>query len=450
MNNLLTSRHFQWWILFAGILLYVPSLWSGFISDDHKILALGLNHVQDKQFFRPGVFWFNQALFDTCDWCYHMVQLILWGCCCWLFYRFAAFILTDNYMQCIALAIFVFLPSHTDAVVWLSGIASLFAGCLVLLHWITLLQGFQTKKNAWFILSGASMVLAWCTYESSWAILILTPLLLYWKARPNFRQWLITMTLLISLFGVYLFFRIQYLGNWYGTYGEVHQQIKPFQFMFHAVRFLYRTFTLPSDSERMAYILLGCLVVTGFQLLFTKKLKEHRFTRSTVVLILCFFIALLPVLSFNVSMHSSEGERYLFLPAIFLVLAGTCLIQHLKKNIQLIITGTYCFVAAAGIVLIQTRWIEAGVHIRNLYTELQQYAFSNLRVIDLPTEAHSTYAYRIGFADGFTIYKQSPPKQLEIISTRIFHKWPGHQLKTKDDTLILRFIDQEPTSKDLR
>ncbi|QLH44160.1 MAG: hypothetical protein HWD58_00095 [Bacteroidota bacterium] len=62
------------------------------------------------------------------------------------------------------------------------------------------------RKNAWFILSGASMVLAWCTYESSWAILILTPLLLYWKARPNFRQWLITMTLLISLFGVYLFF----------------------------------------------------------------------------------------------------------------------------------------------------------------------------------------------------------------------------------------------------
>ncbi|QLH44161.1 MAG: hypothetical protein HWD58_00100 [Bacteroidota bacterium] len=56
MNNLLTSRHFQWWILFAGILLYVPSLWSGFISDDHKILALGLNHVQDKQFFRPGYF----------------------------------------------------------------------------------------------------------------------------------------------------------------------------------------------------------------------------------------------------------------------------------------------------------------------------------------------------------------------------------------------------------
>lgn len=450
MNNLFSNRRLHWWILLAGILLYLPSLWSGFISDDHKILALGMNHVQDKQFFRPGVFWFNQAMFDTCDWCYHLVQLILWGSCCWLFYRFAAYFLTDTYMQCIALAIFVFLPSHTDAVVWLSGIASLFAGCLVLLHWWTLLHGFQTKNYFWVLPSAASMTLAWCTYESSWAILFLTPLILCWKARLNFRQWLITLTLLIILFGAYLFFRIHYLGNWYGTYGEVHQQIKPVNFMLHAVRFLYRTFTLPSDSGIIGYMVWGIIVLTGLYILYLKQRTKVLFSKTILFLILVFFIALIPVLSFNVSIHSSEGERYLFLPATFLVLAASSLIQHLKSTALNFLIGAYCMVSAIGIVLIQMRWIEAGEHIRSLYAELGQYSFPNLQVIDLPKEAHSTYAYRVGFADGFTIYRQSPPKQLEIISTREFKKWPGHQFETIGDTLKLHFLDQGAISKDLK
>src|SRR4051812_7460825 len=157
--------------LVAGLLAFSPNLNSYFLSDDFvqigKVLhgdyavAWGQEHGG---FFRPLFIW--SYVFDSQIWGarplgYHLTNVILHGLNTFLVFKFAESFLRPamhewrerSMVAASAAAFFLLHPSHSEAVVWISGRADLLATFLVLAALLSILSYEERPRTFVLILS---------------------------------------------------------------------------------------------------------------------------------------------------------------------------------------------------------------------------------------------------------------------------------------------------------
>src|SRR5215471_6657535 len=171
--------------LVAGLLAFSPNLNSYFLSDDFvqigKVLhgdfavAWGQEHGG---FFRPLFIWsyvIDSRLWGPRPMGFHLTNTILHALNACLVFRLArrmppATTLELRMKKVVAIsaaALFLLHPSHSEAVVWISGRADLLATCFVLASLLSYLAFEDQARRLYLFASAACFVLALLAKESA-------------------------------------------------------------------------------------------------------------------------------------------------------------------------------------------------------------------------------------------------------------------------------------------
>ena len=445
MNNSFKTIVASSIIVGMTLLCYFISIGSGLISDDYKILVQGMNGFNDHQFFRPGTFWLNMALFGRSACLYHLCNVILHAGNALLLWFIAAqwFKVELPYSRPFLTAIFfVCWPTHVDSVVWISGAASVFSAFLFLSSLYCLFQFDNTRKSIYFLTALLCWFAALCTYESTWVGLWIFPMIFYWKRSWDWKKILRLLLCLVLIFTAYLFLRHQYIGDWIGTYGELHQKVDVVHIMMNLFRFTIRTLIPPYEGG--IYFWLYIFWYFLFLVIFIFRLSFRILAKSAMIYLCLFLLALLPVLNLGIAWRNTEGERFLYLPGIFLILYFVDVFSLIQISVQKWMLTLFFMLSAFYLIQVQQKWRSSDQQIVFFFHHLkQQKDYRAIEIIDLPVLANGTYALRVGFQEGMWWHGIQQKVPVQVRSRKSFREWPKYQMNLQSDTLMVKFCRNE-------
>jgi hypothetical protein len=426
-------------------LCYCISIGSGLISDDYKILVQGMNGFTDHQFFRPGTFWLNMALFGKVPWLYHLCNVILHAGNALLLWFIAAqwfrneLISSQPFLTAI---FFVCWPTHVDSVVWISGAASVFSTFLFLSSLYCLFQYDNTQKLFYFLAALLCWFAALCTYESAWVGLWIFPMIFYLKRSWPLKKILRLIFSLMIIFLAYLLLRYQFIGDWIGTYGDLHQRVDVTHIVLNLFRFTFRAMMPPYEGG--IYFWLYVFWYFLFFAIFLFRQSIRILAKPTMVHLFLFLCALLPVLNLGIAWRNTEGERFLYLPGIFLILYFVEVFSLMQISVQKWMLPVFIILSASYLIQVQQKWRSSHQQIVSFYHQLkQQKDYQAIKIIDLPVLANGTYALRVGFQEGMLWHGIQQKVPFQVKSRKFFQEWPKYQMTLQSDTLLVNFSGNE-------
>jgi len=441
MNNVNKNIAASSIIVGMTFLCYFISIGSGLISDDYKILVQGLNGFTDHQFFRPGTFWLNMALFGKVTWLYHLCNVILHAGNALLFWFIAAQWFNDDRLSSkpfLTAIFFVCWPTHIDSVVWISGAASVFSTFLFLSSLFCLFQYDNTQKLWWFLSALVGWFAALCTYESTWVGFWIFPMIFHLKRSWPLRKILRLFISLMMIFVGYLLLRNQFIGDWIGTYGDLHQQFDVTHIVLNMFRFTIRAM-IPHYHGGIYFWLFVVWYIFFFMILIFRR-SLRMLAKPTMHYICLFLCALLPILNLGIAWRNTEGERYLYLPGIFLILFFVEVFALMQISVQKWMLTLFFMLSALYLIQVQQKWRSSHKHISSFFHQLeQQKDYQVIEIIDLPVLANGTYALRVGFQEGMLWHGIQQKVPIQVRSRKFFREWPKYSMILQSDTLLVQF-----------
>ncbi len=306
---------------------------------------------------------------------------------------------------------------HSEAVFWILGrsaaLGSLFFSLCLLCY-------FKKENKLYFIAGILFSILSWLSYESTWILPFIILLISFIDSRvshTSFKKNSRFFFIIIFFFVIYLFARYSVIHEVAGQYEAA--SFLGFDFKRLAENFIKLAIRSWLPYSENAYILIipfACLMIfTGFILLL---IKEKRLT--VLLLLFVWVIALLPCLSLGADTKGTEGERFLYLPSVFVCMAVVVLIGNIHSPlinnifITVLLLGQIIFLynnaknyRFAGNV------VHATIEQINLLNDRQR-----LLVDSLPQRCHGALIFRSGFEDAVQWMKNSGTVDTVIILSR--------------------------------
>ncbi|MDX1977741.1 MAG: hypothetical protein SFT94_08710 [Pseudanabaenaceae cyanobacterium bins.68] len=374
----------------------------GFVSNLAELCPVSLWDCSKKfggaLFFRPLTslsFYTDYLLWQKNAWGYHGTNLVFHGINCYLVALLGTKLTGSARAGIIAGLIFLVLPSHCEAVTWISARADLLCTALVLTGLLLHLYG-----RSW--LACLLFGLALTAKESG----IIYPLLLYPPVIRGSRRWRLVIAYGLVLLS-YLTLRYLALGVVIGGYGAgISWQQIPLN-LWHS---LGRTF-LPPWGARMIYPLTGIILGLGIW-------RSRYLSRSNQSicrwLTIAYFVCLLPVLNLSVSLTTTQEERFLYLPSVF----GCILLAVLLDKIRIL---KYLTIGILNIGLqssIQV-WVAAAQISSTMVQSLAEIPPAPvLYVVNLPDRLEGAYIFRNSFPRAVRLFQ---PGRFQQVKTLAFH-----------------------------
>ena len=338
-------------LLLAGLIAFSPNLNSYFLSDDFvqigKVLhgdysvAWGLEHGG---FVRPLFIWsyvLDSHIWGTRPFGYHLTNVLLHALNAFLVFKLAAGVLQAQNIEprkqriaaIAAAALFLLHPSHSEAVVWISGRADLLATLFVLASVLSYLA-YEARNQPFYV--GASLALfaiALLAKESA----ICTPLLVLiigLSRRAKLARLFAVCGAFAAILILFVIVRARIIGSLIGGYGNAqHLNFSPGWLRDRLLEAIVRSVSPPLPSawhaslfkplQSPVFYLFVLLIgaVTAAAILWRRRFNQatdRQFqNRFMLTLIALFVVALLPVINLRLSMHQTQGERFLYLPTVF-------------------------------------------------------------------------------------------------------------------------------------
>jgi hypothetical protein len=285
--------------------------------------------------------------------------------------------ISASYLATIASVLFFIYPFHSETVFWILGRGGSLGVLFSLLFF--LFYASSNYKKQW--VAFPFLIAAFLSYENTWAIPILCWLAFLWN--KNYRNWQ-QPTFVSIFFLVYFLIRKNITHEWLGTYEANAFIYGNWQIM--ANNFLKLVFRSFFPYTHIASIWFGVLAVL-YVVAFMGFLKTALYIQKLILfLMFCFLISLLPYLSLGISVTSSESERFLYFPSLFLCAALAVLIISYKSFwFQLIyftcMVVVWLYLLSASALHYKT----AGNIVSLLFTEIKKLPQKNtLYIIELP------------------------------------------------------------------
>lgn len=313
-------------VLCAGIIL----LWPGrlfFLNDDfiHLNLTSQGKWLQQNS-FRPVCdlsMWVDHKLWGLNAAGFHITNALLHFINAFLVYRFSLKFLERYHQGAMAsanamliAAIFFVYAFHSETLYWVIGRSSSLGALFFLLSMIWYLKRHASRKQ--FMVSILFFSIALFTYESAWitplAFVVISFMDIKRKdSTGRSEQAFIAISILVLL--MYFFIRYISIQQFVSSYeGE---KFRNFDIKGLAVN--YAKLILRSFSKQTGDIY---LIVSVFFIGITVFISSFFTKRKLPVTGLCilWLFSYLPYLSLGIDTFGSEGERYLYLPSIFLAM----------------------------------------------------------------------------------------------------------------------------------
>jgi hypothetical protein len=358
---------YKWHLLvLVGIILlnfafFSFNLKDFFLSDDFDWLNIAKNNQHSlTDFFsanyygergvggsyRPVVnliFWLNNQIGGLNPLPCHLTNLLFHIGVCFLIYLLVL-VLFEEFPEKKSLAIlatlfFSILPNHSEAVIWIAGVADPVAAFFYLLAFYFYILFRKKDKFSFLLISVVGFILSLLAKE----IAISLPLLilvweLYEALSKNKFDW---QNIILKPFGYWLFlilyFLIRYasIGLTFGYYARETFKLdlgaiaKMFislitdLFFYGKMRVLLTNYFF---ANKLFFFFLFILILTLIWL----ALKNYRF--KAPFLFDAYFILILPVLLLNFNNLADEGERYNYLPSVVFCILLSVLVLQIKKD----------------------------------------------------------------------------------------------------------------------
>lgn len=481
MKSLRRSTQFYLLALFVGgaLIAFSSNLNNYFLSDDFaqigKILGGDFSVTWGQEyggFFRP-LFIFSYIV-DSRFWGahpfgYHLTNVILHGVNSWLVFRLGRALFSDvrvrigNRVSLAAAVLFLFHPSHTEAVSWISGRADLIATLFVLLSLWAYLAFAKQRHTLLLMAALLSFSLALLAKESAICLPFIVLVFGFSFNRNNPKFLLKSFASFAAVLVAFVGLRAYFIGAVVGGYGaSQHLNFSPRWIRDRLLEASIRSVlpTLPASWSLFLFkplqsplFYLIVLVSAGMMTIaIVVRRKRYdatqRKTQNSFVLtlVVSFLISLLPVISLRLSLYETLGERFLYLPTVFsvLVVAYLSVIWIRDRRVWLLILiGAMGFYSLS---LYRTTrlWRESSQLVFTLKNELVASA-SNDRVVILnaPDNLRGVPVFHNGLPEALQFFqKEKSIKQVDIISFQSLHAANDQmELKSADNETTLRAND---------
>jgi protein O-mannosyl-transferase len=462
--------------LVATFLAFSTNLNSYFISDDFvqigKVLhgdfsvAWGQSHGG---FFRP--LFILSYIVDSRVWHdrpfgYHLTNFIIHALNSFFVFKLGLQVFQHlrlstkvaNATAIAAAALFLLHPSHTEAVIWISGRADLIATFFVLAS----LWCFCTYANkpraldlALALAFGAAALLA---KESAICLPFLILILGFYLSGA--RKTLAAFGAFALILIAFVLVRAYFLGTFLGGYGaSQHLNFTPRwigeRLLEAEVRsvlpalpsawsfFLFR----PLQSRLFIIIALAFCGLISVAVVVRRKRygRSERKTQNKHLLVLTslFLISLLPVINLRVSLYESLGERFLYLPTVFSCLLISYVSIIFIRNPKLWFLIIICALGFYSWRLYPANqtWREASQLTRDLKNDLATSASQpHLTILNAPDNLRGVPVFHNGLPEALQFFQnQTRFDQVEIVAFQTLRsRFDEVYLRQSGDTLMLQ------------
>jgi len=352
--------------------------------------------------------------------------------------------------------IFLILPSHTEAVAWISGRTDLIATFFCLSSFCTYLLYKHYSKISHLLISLLLFMSALLSKES----VITYPLVIlsyefygYIINEDNNRNPVQILYLPLTyciLLLLYLSIRYVAIGAIVGGYGVPVQHYFEFLRIFETLTYYSARTFLPYLPIEIKPILLSVKPIffffAGTAILFAVAVFLIKSTRRYLLrrihgkipkilyfLIVGFFISLVPVLPWGVSMTETEGERFIYLPSLFSSILIVLLLHSILQNKRYLVILFICLSLFFGGTLYRSNenWREAGTISKNILESIRRLGNADrLFIINLPDNLNGAFIYRNGIRDAIRLFG-SADKFRDVIVVSY------HNIYEKDEAVMV-------------
>jgi protein O-mannosyl-transferase len=223
----------------------------------------------------------------------------------------------------VAAILFLFYSNNTECIFWISARGSSLACFFVL---ISLLLFLKRETGKYYILlSLLSFIAGLLAYETSWIIIAAIPILCIYeekKKKDIIRKNLPVLSSYLIVFIIYIIWRYMISGDIAIDYVSRNYVTGNFWLIAKNLAQLFtRTLLPPMHSTKSFVISAVCLLLLLNLIIIIKKISiKNLLVDKRFYLFILFFISLLPASSIGISIHTSEGERFIYLANAFVVL----------------------------------------------------------------------------------------------------------------------------------
>lgn len=425
MSNTLTSTLKIWGekrivvffvLLILSLCLYATVLNKCFSSDDFMVIRrVGLdNQIQIQGFFRPLsdlTLNLTYRLFKLQSFYYLFFNLLAHVCCGFLLFCFCRKMdwagRFRNGLAWIVALLFISYPFHNEAIVWVvgrgAGLAALFAlACLLVVLYV--------PGNVRYFLACLFYFIGLTAYESIFPLPLMVILLdnRMRENRHNIIKWGVVFsgTLLC-----HLLLRISFSSAILGEYaGGILQ--KPLRtHVSNLFKIIGRMFLPPLENATLLlFLFVSIIMLLSMAVLwFIRKHQGSEKARKDLYLILAFvLLSLIVPVTFSVSTKTSESDRLLYFPSIFICLLIGYLIVGLFQQVRIRVLVATCVVLyyIYFLQLNNANWSKASAITGMIISKAKTLAATEKQVLllNIPNEFNGAFIFRNGFKDAMMLY----------------------------------------------
>lgn len=456
----------------AALIAFSTNLNSYFLSDDFaqigKVLHGDYSFTWGQAhggFFRP--LFILSYIIDSKIWHYrpfgyHLTNILVHGLNSFLLFKLGLRLLAGTTLpsrsvraaSAAAAALFLIHPSHTEAVTWISGRADLLATCFILISLWRYCDYVEKPQALNLVLTIIPAVAALLSKESAICLPFLIVALGVYLERG--RRVLIEFGVFLLLLLAFVLARAMSLGSLVGGYGErQHLNFSPGWIRDRLLEGSIRS-TLPTLPDSwssflfkplqsplfyvIAAVSIGLLVlafvIRARRYGISEKKTQNRFI---VLLAILFLISLLPVINLRLSVHQSQGERFLYLPTVFMCVLISYALMILVRNpriwlaIVIVVLGFYSW----RLYVANQLWRQAARLTQSVTNDLVILAATDqLTIINAPDNLRGVPVFHNGLLEALQLFPRA--KRFEQVEINSFQS-----LQTSADVNEIRKTGEE-------
>jgi hypothetical protein len=411
----------------ASFLLYLPVINRYFVSDDFKVLNRVCRDqiIFIKAFFRPLSdlsIYMNYRVGGLDPVIFNSYNILIHGINAFLLYRICFhFGKSWNNIDKVAFSgiaslLFLTYPFHNEAVVWLLGRGASMA-CLFCL--LALVFFYEIRKPAARLtLVAVCYFISLAAYESTIIFpLILIPLMIREKEASKSKK--LYLLCLIFTLAVHLIVRTVISGGLTGPYGEGFFSSGFTRYITNVAKVAGRLFLPPLRSSLLlsAIFILLTLSVAYYISKNFRRIRTGFIGKDLLLLLLILGITCtIPVLS-AVSTQTSESDRMLYFPSVFLCMAEACILLFLIRNRKIKIVSIILILCYNTVFLEKNNlnWKKASSLTSFILNKVfSDTSSSKIFFANVPEEIEGAYVFRLGFKDALSLYGVDSTKALVV------------------------------------
>ncbi len=416
-----------------GFLLYYQTLGVGFLSDDWHAVSVVKDTKNLFQFFVTnivgttvgssyGPMWnltlfLQYQIFHLQPVGYHTVSIVTMIVTALGWYGFTRR-LTKSFLIASATALlFVSFPSHVESVAWVSSQPHLIATAFYVAA-LYCYSVFSSQKKVKYYIAACGLVLgSLFTKEIGISVIALFFLIDVWFGTVSFKKIAVRKTLvhvlqyyvpLITILLVYMVMRRYTTGVVLGYYGSQSLIFSLPEMVEMAIRMTVGVFlsyplreSIVAGIMDYSHIVVACIIVIYAGILWVCRKQI-----SAIVLItLGYASALIPYLTLHYNALSNEGERYTYLPSLFVSLGIAYCLHYILSRFRggnKIYIGVLVLIVVVCINPVQKKnneWVQAGRIVRETLPTIKYVSTTTdtpIILVGLPDRIEGAQLFRNG------------------------------------------------------